>query len=109
MQAGKLRHYVTVQTYEATGVDNRGNRTGAWEPLFEKVPCEIVTLAGKELEMARAIVAQANVKIRMRYLPGLSARHQITWQGRTFHIGAIDNVEQRNRELVLTCVEDKGD
>lgn len=105
MDAGKLRHYVTIQTYAETSAGSRGEKQGGWQDALATVPAEIVTLTGRELELARQIIAQASVRIRLRYHVGVTTKSRIVWNGRVFNVVHVNNVDQRNRELVCLCSE----
>ena len=102
MRAGRLRHRVTRQA--RTVLRTRGVVTETWA-ADEVVWASVEPLAGRELERARAVVANATHKITMRYLSTITVRDLLTFDGRTFHIEAIQDVDERNIELVLTCVE----
>lgn len=63
-------------------------------------------LAGRELERALMVVAAATHKVTMRYWAGVSARDRLIFDNRTLNIESVRNVDERNRELVLICVEE---
>ena len=65
----------------------------------------IQPLAGRELERARTVVANATHKVTTRYRDGITPRKRIRHDNRTLNIEAVLDVDERNRELVLTCVE----
>ncbi len=59
-------------------------------------------------EQARVLVPQANTRITMRWTPNIDERCIIQFGTRTFAVGSVNNVEQRNLKLVLTCSEPKS-
>jgi Phage head-tail joining protein len=47
----------------------------------------------------------AAVLVRGRYHPGITLETQILFEGRTFQVQGITDVDERHVELQLTCVE----
>ena len=103
MKAGKLRHFVNVQQYTQTGTGTRGEKIGSWATLYAAVPASIETLQGREAEIARQVVATADTKIGFRYQPNITTKMRIVHGSNSYNIEAINNPEQRNLELILTC------
>ena len=111
MEAGKLRHYATLQN-KVIGdtATSRGYPTGSgsgdiWQDIATAVPTEIVTLVGREAENARQIVASADHRIRLRYISGVSTRSRFVWNSRIFNVVWFNNVDQQDRELICLCTE----
>ena len=46
--------------------------------------------------------------IRGRYHPGITLETQITWEGRTFQVQGIADLDERHREIQITAVEVVG-
>lgn len=105
MEAGKLRHRIDIESPEHSR-DEDGNNVTVWEALYESVPAEIINTGGSETINGKQVQADASTKITIRYLPGISSRHRIKHNQQIWNITFVDNIDQRNRELVLTC---KGD
>lgn len=105
MQAGKLRHYVTLQNKQATTTGSRGQVTNTWEDTQGNIPAEIVTLNGREAEIARQMVASADTRVRLRYVANVTPASRFVWESRVFNILWVNNTDQRNRELVCLCQE----
>jgi SPP1 family predicted phage head-tail adaptor len=106
IQAGKLRHRVTVQRY-ALGSPQQtatGATDGAWADYIT-VWSSIEPVSGREPFLAQAHLSEITHKIRMRYHEGITAAMRISWNGRLFDIKASTNWEERNRELQLLCIE----
>ena len=108
MESGKLRHYARIERDVVVAVGERGSKISEPQTVYDKVPCEILTLSGKELEFAKTLAPKATVQIRMRYLPNIGPDVRFVWNGRTFNAEHVNNVEQRNRELIVLCVEPVG-
>lgn len=108
MRAGKLRHYVNVEHKVTTGpTDTRGHTVAEWQTLYADVPAEVVTLSGREVELARQITASADHRITIRYHSGITEEMRFALGDRVFNIVWINNVDQRNRTLETLCTEEK--
>ena len=110
MKAGKLRHKIEIQRNAGeSSYGAHGEITDNWAKDFDAW-AEIMTLSGKELELARQNFPTATHSISMRFDSRLNnTRHRIAYAGRTFHIEHADNVDQRNIEWRLTCGEEIGE
>lgn len=109
MRAGKLRHLLTVQELSSasTSLDSRGQQSSPTWTRVAKVRGSIMPLRGREGEQARQQFATATHMIRSRYVPNIDEQCRIQWNGRTFHIQEIRNLEEINRELEIVATEEK--
>ena len=106
IRAGSLRHKVTVQQKESAGVSPSGGNVVTWATLYEDVCCSISPLNGKELELARQHVSRATHKVIMRFHPGINSTMRLLFLDRVFNIGFVQNLDERNFILQLTCTEE---
>ena len=100
---GSLRHRVTIQQ-PPSGTGTRGERTGDWSDLAT-VRAHIEQLSGDELIQAHQQVAN---RVTIRYTAGVTPEQRVKFGDRYLYIGAVDNVDQLNRLIVLTCREEVG-
>lgn len=105
MRAGSLRHFVTIQHFVETGRNSRNDPEGEWQDLYLMVPCSVMTKSAGEDEGQRQQVSSATIEVTMRWHPNVTADHRIKWGTRIFNIDGLNNVDERNRELILTCKE----
>ena len=103
-----LAHYPLRATILAP--TDQPNTTGAaidaYEPLHQNVPVYFETMRGREFWEARGLNAETIGRIKMRFIPGITADMRLVLNGRTFEIiPPIDNMNERNKELVLTVKE----
>jgi SPP1 family predicted phage head-tail adaptor len=103
MKAGKLRHKITIQKTTQTA-DSIGGIIDSWS-TFATVWAHIEPLKGKETLQGEQISTDLFLRITIRYLSGLTAKMRISWNSRTFDIKSISNLDERNREMELLCVE----
>lgn len=106
MQAGKLRHRVTLQRYVLGSPSQTltGAPDGGWEDYLT-VSASIEPISGREPFLAQAHLSEITHKVRMRYRDGITSAMRVSWNGRLFDIKYSMNWEERNRELQLLCVE----
>lgn len=106
MQAGRLRHTVTILQRSATRSPT-GDEVVTW-PTFATRRASVEPLTGKEYFAARQEIAEVNYRVRLRYdstVAGVLPSWRISYDGRTFDIQSLINYRERNRELILMCAE----
>ena len=108
MQSGKLRHLVDIQTVTATR-DSTGQATNAWADTSTNQRAFIRPLRGNELMIARQVTPQVTHEITMRN-PTLTHLQRLQEAGgsRTFNILSIINVNERDHEKRILCVEEQS-
>ena len=101
INAGMLRTAITVQRTTRTS-DGAGGYTDA-RSAISGAPrrASVKFKSGNERQLAERIDAVAGYKVTMRYFSGLQERDRIVIKGRTHNIRAIDNVEMRDKWLVV--------
>jgi len=105
MQAGKLRHRVTIQT--PTETQNAvGEVTRSWAAFTDGVVWAAVEpMNGREILMAQQMTSTATTKVTIRYLAGVTSKMRVLFGTRTFEIEYVLNPLERNAEQVLLCRE----
>lgn len=104
MNPGKLRHKIDIQEL-ASIPDGGGGKQEAWV-TFLSAWASIDPLSGRELFAAMQIQSTASHKIKMRYRPGITAKHRIVFGTRIFNIIAPPmDIEERHIEIHLMCEE----
>lgn len=104
MRAGKLRHRVTIQQETQTEPGD-GTVSREWTPL-ETVWASVEPLRGRELIEAQQLSGRISHRIRLRGYDGLTRKHRISFDGRTFGIEAVLSRDERGIEQELMCIED---
>lgn len=72
---------------------------------WKAVWASIEPLTGRQFLLAAQATLETTHEIRIRWQPEVTAKMRIVFEGRTFGIETIMNVEERDRELVLMCKE----
>ena len=104
MRAGELRKRITIET-PVRSADGVGEMVPAWS-LFGVVWASIEPLSGNEKIQAQQVNANVDIKVTMRYLAGVVPAMRIRFGTRTFQIASVQNIEERNREMDLVCIEE---
>ena len=98
-----MRHFVTIE--EATETNSYGDVTRTWS-TFKKRWASIRPLTGRERWAAMRAEANVSHCITIRYTEGVTSKMRITYNDRTFEIGAVTNVNERGRVMYLLCTEE---
>lgn len=105
MRAGQLRKRVQWQQRTVT-TDSYGQAQETWSTVAS---CWASFKPGKgnEQEVAKEQRSYSPFEIRVRWPGGISfsTDDRILYGSRTFNIQNINNVDERNRELVVAAVE----
>ena len=103
MQRGRLRHRIIIQAKTET-VGANGEKSPTWATW--KTPwANIAPAEPSEQIIGERATETGSHQITIDYIEGLTADHRILYGSRTFNIHGIVNVDERNREMVLSCSE----
>ena len=105
-----LAHYPLRGTIKKpkVGTNLTGNSKDDYEVQYSNVPMyfETLTSRGREYWEAKSIHSETLGRIRIRYLADISPNAIIELDGRTLEvIPPMDNVNGRNRELIMNVKE----
>ena len=103
MRAGKLRRSITIQQ-PTNATDAIGGLTQSWS-TFASAYAEISPNNGREAIQAQQINAQQPIQIRMRYVSGVLPKMRVLYGSRIFEIISVANLNEKDREIELTCLE----
>jgi SPP1 family predicted phage head-tail adaptor len=104
LKAGELRHQITIQQ-STESQNDYGEATSSWSE-FATVWASVQPISGREFFAAQAVQAQVSTRIKIRYLPDVTPKMRVLFGSRVFRIEAVLNIDERNRELHLMCVEE---
>ncbi len=103
IQAGKLRHIVTVQR-PAKQHNSFGEEKEIWISTNTR-RCDIVPTSARERLLAEQVNQQLTHRVTMRYTPDIKHDYRLLFGSRVLNIESIINVDERNKELTLMCKE----
>jgi SPP1 family predicted phage head-tail adaptor len=98
MQAGKLRHRITIQRRTVT-YNAMGHESGSWQSIETRYS-RVKELSGTELERARQLVPEVTHQITLRRSNALYT-DRILFRGRTLQIASITNDEIGSEQTIL--------
>ena len=103
MRAGKLRRSIIIQS-PTNSTDAIGGLVQTWA-TFASSYAEISPNNGREAIQAQQINAQQPILIHLRYIAGVLPKMRVIYGTRTFEIISVANLNEKNREIELTCLE----
>ena len=105
---GTKRHRVDIMAPPTT-LDGRGQIDANEDPVTvaQGIPCSIEPLQGRELELARQVMANAQHKVTVWASNKwkLTTQNWLVFNGRRLNIGHISDTSAIGHEYVLTCGE----
>lgn len=108
LRAGRLRKRVVIEyLHETVGAD--GQPVEAWQTFAERwASIEPIDTSGRQYLQGAAIESDVTHVVALRFLPGVTAKNRIYYQGRVLEIESVADVDDRGRMLVLMCREQTG-
>lgn len=108
MQAGPLRHRVSIIRESSTNFDSRG-QISTNTTTISTVWASIETLTGREGILARQIDASLSHKVTIRYSTDVSSLGPNDWiefGTRRMDIAQVANIDQMNERMELFVAEE---
>ena len=80
--------------------DAYGDMIPTWTPYADAF-AKFEPLLGREYFAAATITSDAQAKVTLRYMDGIDVADRITARGKNWNIQSIQNIQNRNRELLI--------
>ncbi len=105
MNAGRLRHRVTVQQ-KSVARTSSGAENVTWTNVGT-FWARVQPLQGREYMEGRAQASDISTRILLRFQPGTTFTDAMraTWDGHTYQVVSVIEPDEARRELVLMCRE----
>jgi SPP1 family predicted phage head-tail adaptor len=103
MEAGSLRHRVTIQSKSVTR-DTYGGEVITWATVAT-VWAAVEPLNGREWLEGRQAAAEVTTRIRIRYRSGVLPEMQVVYGSHAYDILAVIQPEEKRQEIQLMCQE----
>jgi SPP1 family predicted phage head-tail adaptor len=103
MNIGKMRHKVTIQKDDGAGNDGGGNVVANWVDVA--TVWAQVTPMSADVRQAGQDMHQITHTVTIRYRNDINSAMRFNFNGRILDIKHIKNVDERNQELQITCIE----
>ena len=110
IRAGELVHSIAIQQPEySAGPSGMSVMPTGWTTVRSPMAA-IYTAGGRETSMAAQIVSDVSHVVKVRWTPAtIKANYRVAFGGRLFTVQYVENVLERNRVLLLYCLEtDQG-
>lgn len=114
IEAGALNCEVILEQDVAAGDSTLHGHTPEWQEIGDPATPEprwmsIRQLSGRELERASMLVAEATHMLTMRWEAGITpVKMRGRFNGRYFHFGHVNNVDERNIKIEIIACEKIG-
>lgn len=110
LDAGLLRHRVTIQARQTTQDAVTGETLIVWTDAWLNIAAAIEPLSARELIAAQAQHSEVSARITLRPRPDLTAQHRIVHNGRIYNIeGVIPDPDSGLEWLTLPVSEGISD
>ena len=103
MQIGKLRHRITIQTFATERAADGGVIRNDVDTAT--VWASVEPMNGREILDGVQIEAQITHRVKFRRRQDVSPHDKIIHLGRTFHIEAVHDINERHFEQMALCRE----
>jgi SPP1 family predicted phage head-tail adaptor len=103
MEAGKLRHRVTLQGRSVSQDASTGEGTVTWSDI-DTVWAQVRPLSAREFISGRAELQEVSTEVVMRYRDDVDASDRATWGTHTYDIVSVIH-DERLTQLTLLCRE----
>jgi len=109
MQAGKLRHRITLQKPGKVQNPDNGEMEVAWLDLAT-IWADVVPLSAREFVAAQAMQNAVTTRIKIRYRQDISPKYRILFRGKIFNIeGVLPDPDSGLEYITLPCSEGTND
>lgn len=109
MQAGKLRHRVSLQKPVKTQNPSTGAVVNSWQETA-KLWAEVAPLSAREFVAAQATQSEVTTRITIRFRNDVTPRHRIVYAGKIYNIEGVLADDKSGRDyLTLPCSEGVND
>ncbi len=102
---GGRRHRVNIEEISRGTANDYGVRTETWSEFISAIWVSIEPQSGREYQRARQTTPELTHLIGMIYHPSVAPKMRVNFGGRILDIEFVENVDERNRDLFLHCVE----
>jgi SPP1 family predicted phage head-tail adaptor len=101
MQAGKLWHEITIEQRNDTR-DLIGASVASWATYLTTY-AELLNSNGVEVLQAKQVNSFIDSAFKIRWDSGVRSNMRIVFKSRNYNIEWIDNIEERDKEMILYC------
>lgn len=104
LSIGKLSHRVEIQSDQPTEQDAHGQPVERWT-TEAIVWAQLMPQNGSESQRGDQVTATGTHQVRIRYRRSMNAGKRLKYGERLFDVNFVQDVDEANREMILTCTE----
>lgn len=109
MQAGKLRHRITLQKPVKTQSGSTGAVINIWEDAAV-LWADVVDLSAREFVATQAAQSEVTTRITIRYRDDVTPKNRLVFRGQIYNIhGALTDDKSGLEYLTLPCSKGVND
>lgn len=109
MQAGKLRHRITLQKPVKSQDNASGEMIDTWQDV-SNLWAEVSPLSAREFVAAQAMQNAVTTRVKIRYRQDISAKYRILFRGKIYSVeGVLPDPDSGLEYLTLPCSEGTND
>lgn len=109
MQAGKLRHRITLQKPVKTQSPTTGAVINSWAEVA-RLWADVVDLSARDFVAAQAGQSEVTSRITVRYRDDITDKYRILYRGRVYNIhGVLADDKSGFEYLTLPCSQGVND
>jgi len=101
MKSERMKNKITIQSKTITQ-DEELNPVETWAN-FATTWVEVLSQNSREYFRLATLNSEIEEAFKMRYIDGITPHMRALFKDKTFELIGVENVEERNRELLLTC------
>lgn len=105
MNAGSLRHRITIQRKIKMQDPNTGSIIETWDKAFD-INSSFVYLSGKELLLAQSNKSKVQARVKIRYNDNISFEDRIFFRNKLYNIEAITPDNESGLEWMTIFVSE---
>lgn len=92
---------------ESGAADPYGQSGGTWTDVegMSSLFASMITSGGREFFTAQRWSAEVTAVFKLRYIGGITTKDRVRYGDRIFNILLVNNVDEKNELLLLTCKE----
>lgn len=84
----RLRHRVDVLR-SSVSMDSDGNTVEDWAVVYRALAAEVLTGPGREGTAAGTLMGETDIRVTLRWFPGLGYADRLAWEGAVYSIVEI--------------------
>jgi SPP1 family predicted phage head-tail adaptor len=110
MNPGKRNKWIKIMKFNENYPDGGGGYSDDWETGEGwDLECEtwayVRPIRGRNFYEAQQGQSELTHEVNIRYRPGIDRSMIVVYDGRRFDVQYVMNIEEKNKELELICVE----